>query len=126
MGVVKCPKHIFSYNIGENIRMARMRKKATLQELADAVGSSKSYIWELETGNKNPSARLLHKICYALDVPFGYMFARDIDAKELKGVEISVTLPQNAPLKLNCLNRADILQAKSKPTSQKKGCKYLK
>jgi len=38
----------------------------TLQQLADAVGSSKSYIWELERGTSNPTLPLAYAIAKVL------------------------------------------------------------
>ena len=48
------------------LKYIRKQNKLTLQALADKVGSSKCYIWELENKNKNPSAELLYKIASAL------------------------------------------------------------
>jgi len=42
------------------IKKERKRRKLTLQEVADYIGSSKSYVWELEQGEKEPG---LVKVC---------------------------------------------------------------
>lgn len=53
---------------GDRIRRLRKAKGYTLDELARAAGSSKSYIWELENKNPpRPSAEKLAKIAEALD-----------------------------------------------------------
>ncbi|MCB1470129.1 MAG: helix-turn-helix transcriptional regulator [Rhizobiaceae bacterium] len=55
--------------LADRIKAFRMRKKLSLQELADAAGVSKAHIWDLETGrSKNPSIELLTKLANKLDV----------------------------------------------------------
>lgn len=50
------------------LRTARERKGLSLQKLADAVGVSKAYLWELETERAtNPSLELLGKLSTKLD-----------------------------------------------------------
>lgn len=44
------------------IRTAREIRKETLSEAADAVGTSKSYLWELERGTSSPTLGLLQKL----------------------------------------------------------------
>lgn len=55
--------------LADRIRAFRMKKKLSLQELADAAGVSKAHIWDLETGrSKNPSIDLLIKLANRLEV----------------------------------------------------------
>ena len=58
-----------SASLGERIRRLRKEKKLTLEGLAEATGSSKSYIWELENKETTPrpSAEKLFKIADALE-----------------------------------------------------------
>lgn len=54
---------------GERLREARRQKRFTLEQLAELVGSSKAYIWQLENKDEaSPSAELLFKLCDALGV----------------------------------------------------------
>jgi transcriptional regulator with XRE-family HTH domain len=63
---------------GERIKERRMAKKMTLEQLAQATESSKSYIWELENKNPpRPSAEKLAAIAEALGVTVDYLFGRD-------------------------------------------------
>ena len=56
------------------IRKIRKDKGLTLEALAKKVGSSKSYIWQIETDTKiNPSAQLIAKIAEVLDVTVDYL-----------------------------------------------------
>src|SRR6267154_1620639 len=61
-------------SIGARIKELRMRKRESLQQLADAVGASKPHIWELEVEkSKNPSVDLLKKIAEHFTVPVSYL-----------------------------------------------------
>lgn len=61
-------------SLPEKIKKARDAKGITLEQLAKEVGSSKSYMWQLETAYKiKPSAQLIAKIAKALDVTVDYL-----------------------------------------------------
>ena len=52
-----------SEKFGDKLRAARTRRRKTLEQLAEAIGSSKAYVWQLENKkNAKPSAELLLKI----------------------------------------------------------------
>jgi transcriptional regulator with XRE-family HTH domain len=60
-----------AFGIHEGLRMSlaaklkqlRLRDRQSLQDVADAVGASKTHIWDLETGrSNNPSVELLTKL----------------------------------------------------------------
>lgn len=60
--------------LGNKIRELRKKKKMTLEELAHAVDSGKSYIWELENRVvKRPSAEKLTDIAKILGVTSEYL-----------------------------------------------------
>lgn len=60
--------------LGDKIRELRKKKGMTLEELAQAIGSGKSYIWELENkGVKRPSAEKLTEIAKILGVTPEYL-----------------------------------------------------
>lgn len=59
-----------STSFGARLRVLRMKRKLSLQELADRVGASKAHIWDMEQGNtKNPTLALLTELSRALSVP---------------------------------------------------------
>jgi transcriptional regulator with XRE-family HTH domain len=63
---------------GARIKELRTQKGLTLDQLAQATGSAKSYIWELENKDPpRPSAEKLSAIAKALDVTVDYLFGRD-------------------------------------------------
>ena len=67
--------------LGARLKELRMRAGESLQQVADAVGSSKANIWELETGkNKNPGADSLMKLAEHFDVSVGYLVGEDPEA----------------------------------------------
>lgn len=60
--------------LGDRIRDLRKKKGYTLDQLADASQSSKSYIWELENKDPpRPSGEKLALIAAALDVTPDYL-----------------------------------------------------
>lgn len=60
--------------LGDRIRACRMKKKLTLEALAERVGSSKSYMWELENKDvTRPSAEKLQPIADVLDTTVEYL-----------------------------------------------------
>lgn len=59
---------------GEKIKDLRKKKGFTLEQLAEMVGSGKSYIWGIENkGVKRPSAEKLSAIAKALDVTTDFL-----------------------------------------------------
>ena len=54
---------------GARLRRLREAKKLTLQQVADAVGCTKAYIWELEMKDgQRPTAERIQKIAQVLGV----------------------------------------------------------
>lgn len=67
---------------GKRIKELRTDRKMTLDQLAHATGSSKSYIWELENKNPpRPSAEKLSGIAKALGVTMDYLLGTDEHTK---------------------------------------------
>jgi transcriptional regulator with XRE-family HTH domain len=57
--------------LADRIKEFRMKKKMSLQDVAECVGASKAHIWDLETArSKNPSIDLLKKSadCFGVGV----------------------------------------------------------
>jgi len=61
--------------LGEKIKNKRREAKLTLQELAEKIDCSRSYLWEIENNrnNRNPSDVILEKISEALHVSFDFL-----------------------------------------------------
>lgn len=62
--------------LGERVREMRRKNNLTLESLAEKVGSSKSYMWEIENKDvARPSAEKLDLIAVALGTTTGYLLA---------------------------------------------------
>lgn len=84
---------------GSLVKLLRMRKRQSLQQVADAVGVSKAHVWELETGKSgNPSADLLVRFARHFNTSVAHLIGEDPDApgeddqlvamfRELKGLD---------------------------------------
>ena len=57
-----------------NVKIVRMEKGLSQQELADMVGVSRNTISSIETGQFSPTAKLALVICIALEKKFDELF----------------------------------------------------
>jgi transcriptional regulator with XRE-family HTH domain len=65
-------------SLGEKLRTLRKEKRFTLDALAEKVGISKSYLWELENRTQaRPSAEILDRLAAELGVPISYFLDED-------------------------------------------------
>lgn len=70
--------------LGIKINELRRTRKLTLEQLAEATGSSKSYMWEIENKDvARPSAEKLERIAAALGVTATFL----IDASQTQPTE---------------------------------------
>jgi putative transcriptional regulator len=60
-----------------NLRLARIEKNFSQQELADIVNASRQTIGLIEKGGYNPTLDLCIKIAKALDKSLDYLFGED-------------------------------------------------
>ncbi|MCW5626700.1 MAG: helix-turn-helix transcriptional regulator [Burkholderiales bacterium] len=68
-------------SLGARLAQLRLRKGESLQTVADAVGISKTHVWQLEKGNsENPSIELLKKLADHYAVPLTYLVGDQGDA----------------------------------------------
>ena len=75
--------------LGERVREVRLKRGLTLEALAEQVGSSKSYMWEIE--NKavaRPSAEKLHLIAVALETTAEYLLVAD-EVTEVEAADVA-------------------------------------
>ena len=54
--------------VAETIRIERLRKKLSQQELAEMVGISTKYLNLIENEKSNPTIVIVVQICLALDI----------------------------------------------------------
>ncbi len=58
----------------KKLRMARLEKDMTQEDLADAVGVTRQTIGLIEAGNYNPTLKLCISICKVLDKTLDELF----------------------------------------------------
>lgn len=70
--------------MGEAIRRIRKEKKKTLDEVAEAVGITHSYLSRIERNLQQPSIQVIEKIADYLGVHKSYLF---FDEESLKNIQ---------------------------------------
>ena len=55
-------------SLGESVKKRRRALGISQEELADRIGRDPRSIVAIETGNRNPTLKTLHKLCKALGV----------------------------------------------------------
>lgn len=66
-------------SLATRLNQLRIRKGASLQEVADAIDVSKTHIWELEKNRStNPSIELLTKLADYFGVTIRYLVGEEI------------------------------------------------
>jgi len=91
--------------LGNRMKERREELGFTLQDVAEFIGSSKSYIWEIENGNVEPSGRnvLLLSRCLGMTMEWFYgmscdgnQYAAKVGAAALKAIMPHVDFDQIA------------------------------
>jgi transcriptional regulator with XRE-family HTH domain len=79
---MKHEERIVEASVGQKVRELRKRRGLTLDQLANASGSSKSYIWEIENkhGKIRPSAQKLQAIAEVLGVTVAFLVSDSAEA----------------------------------------------
>lgn len=68
-------------SLGAKLAELRLRKGESLQAVANAVGISKTHVWQLEKGSsENPSLELLRKLAGHFNVPLSYLASNASEA----------------------------------------------
>lgn len=79
-----------------NIKKYRKEQNLSQMNLAEKVGTSTSYLGEIEIGKKFPSIEMIQKIADALNIPPFKLFMTDLDVyKKCLSKEESEKLLQN-------------------------------
>ena len=70
-------------SVASRLKELRLRKGASLQEVADAIGVSKTHVWELEKARtENPSLDMLKKLADYFGVPIKTLVGEDPESTE--------------------------------------------
>jgi len=68
-------------SLATKLKQLRVRNRQSLQDVADAIGASKTHIWDLETGrSSNPSVDLLTKLANHFNVGIADLVGENPDA----------------------------------------------
>ncbi|MEM1380750.1 MAG: helix-turn-helix transcriptional regulator [Pseudomonadota bacterium] len=68
-------------SLASKLRELRLKKGDSLQDVAEAIGVSKTHIWELEKArSNNPSTELLAKLADHFKVSIAALVGEDIEA----------------------------------------------
>lgn len=70
-------------NIGNAIRLYRLQRRLTQNELAEAANVSSSYLSLLENGRRNAEVSTLESIASALNTPLFMLFMAAVEDSEL-------------------------------------------
>lgn len=75
--------------IAANVKRIRRDQKMSIERTAEAAGVSRSMLGQIERGEANPSAALLHKLAMALRVPVEELLHHEPETEELlyRGLE---------------------------------------
>ncbi|WP_235672125.1 helix-turn-helix domain-containing protein [Bacillus altitudinis] len=102
--------------MGESIRSLRTQKKKTLQEVADAINSSHSYLSRIERGLKTPSMDMLEKLADYFGVHKSYFFIEDEKLENMSEGEKVLTFEKD--LSIENLKEKYNITHKGKPVSE--------
>ncbi|MBO6539213.1 MAG: helix-turn-helix transcriptional regulator [Rhizobiaceae bacterium] len=76
---------------GEKLRNRRLEKELTLEALAEKIGSTKAYVWQLENKKPaKPSGELLLKIANVLDISAEYLIDDSASRPNDRHVQIAL------------------------------------
>lgn len=65
-------------SLATKLKALRIRKGKSLQEVADAIGASKTHVWDLETGRSdNPTVDLLTKLATYYNSPISNLLGEN-------------------------------------------------
>ena len=70
-------------HLAVKLKQLRTDKKESLQKTAEAVGTSKAHIWQIERGKAlNPSIGLLKELASHFGVTVSYLVGEDLNASD--------------------------------------------
>ena len=90
-----------TYNIGSNIRTARMRANLTQEKMSEMIGVTPQYLSDLERGLVGTSIPTLIRICTELNVSSDFILfgsSSDSDSANSTLIEKIQRLPKHKPL----------------------------
>jgi transcriptional regulator with XRE-family HTH domain len=68
-----------NFSLGDTLKDIRLQKKLSQEEVALKSGITTAYYGLVERNQKNPTVRILEKICYDLEIQIGDIFKESIN-----------------------------------------------
>lgn len=65
--------------LSEKLHFLRQQNKLSMQQLADKLQVSRTYIWEMEHGEKIPNIAMLIKICDVFQVSADWLIRDELE-----------------------------------------------
>ena len=78
--------------LGENMKMARLRRKLSAEQVAERAGISRSTLWQIEKGLPNVSMGYYAQVLFVLGLEknLSIMVADDVLGRKLQDAEILI------------------------------------
>lgn len=87
--------------VGENIRLARLRRKLSAEQVAERASISRSLLWRIERGNPSVSVGALFHVLLVLGLEKDLLRVAVDDALGRKLQDAGLTTKKRAPKKKN-------------------------
>jgi transcriptional regulator with XRE-family HTH domain len=84
-------------HLGENIKLARLRRKLSAERVAERAGISRTTLWQLEKGTANVSLATLLRVLSVLGMREDLLRIAQDDPLGRKLQDIELTTPKRAP-----------------------------
>jgi transcriptional regulator with XRE-family HTH domain len=78
---------------GEKLQVLRERRRLSLQQLADLLGVSKSFIWKVEQGQKIPNIAMLIKITDLFEVASDRLIRDELELDDTNSLNQKESAP---------------------------------
>ena len=92
-----------NFRCGDRLRELRVQKQMSQEELAFQAELSTAYVGMIERGTKNPTIRVLERLCEALEIELYQFFLTDAHTTPSTGDELPPKLLALSPEEHTCL-----------------------
>ena len=72
--------------LGSRIKAERKRQGLTLETLAEKLGISRNFLWEIEAGRKAPALSTLYRLGVTLNISIDYLLGTSAERRSLGSV----------------------------------------
>jgi transcriptional regulator with XRE-family HTH domain len=84
-------------NMGENLKLARLRRKLTMEQVSERSGISRSTLWQVEKGMPNVSMRTYAQVLFVLGFEKDLLLLAGDDALGRKLQDNEMLVKERAP-----------------------------